>query len=162
MRELKRTGDLRAIRTRENIENAFLELLSQKELPNIRVKEICDIARVSRVTFYDHYKDVYYLMDQISRFSAESLCNLLLKKLDGEDTAMEHFSLVYDKIIVSKGAQRIYPLPTNYEYYLLSSTRILNSLLEADAKKYNFPLTDTLPYITEFISFGLIGIYKKW
>ena len=43
--------DLRIIRTKQAIRNAFAELLSRKELSEITVKEIADVAYINRKTF---------------------------------------------------------------------------------------------------------------
>ncbi|PNZ98043.1 TetR family transcriptional regulator, partial [Staphylococcus carnosus] len=47
--------DLRVIKTKMNIENAFLNLFYQKEIEQISVKEITTIAQIARKTFYLHY-----------------------------------------------------------------------------------------------------------
>ena len=57
--------DLRVLKTDELIRSTFLELLSQKEFPEISVKEIAEKARINRSTFYQHYEDKYLLRDSI-------------------------------------------------------------------------------------------------
>ena len=50
--------DLRVIKTKENIENAFLELLRVKPLNKITVLELTRSARIHKSTFYLHYMDI--------------------------------------------------------------------------------------------------------
>ena len=57
--------DMRALKTRRNIHNAFLAIRSKKSLEKITVKELCDKAEISKATFYLHYKDIYDLSDQL-------------------------------------------------------------------------------------------------
>lgn len=57
--------DLRVIKTKMNIENAFLNLFYQKEIEQISVKEITTIAQIARKTFYLHYLDKYDLLEKI-------------------------------------------------------------------------------------------------
>ncbi len=59
--------DLRKKKTVRNISNAFLELRAKKALEKITVKELCEMAEISKATFYLHYKDVYYLSDQLQQ-----------------------------------------------------------------------------------------------
>ena len=53
--------DLREIKTQRSIRNAFLQLRSEKPLERIRVKELAELAEISKGTFYLHYHDVYDL-----------------------------------------------------------------------------------------------------
>lgn len=57
--------DLRVQKTRESIINAFLQLRAKKPLERITVKELADLARVNKATFYLHYKDVYDLSETL-------------------------------------------------------------------------------------------------
>lgn len=57
--------DMRAMKTRRNIHNAFLSIRSKKSLEKITVKELCDKAEISKATFYLHYKDIYDLSEQL-------------------------------------------------------------------------------------------------
>lgn len=56
--------DLRVVKTKENITHSFLELLEKKSIEKITVKELCEKARISRNTFYQHHQ--YKVMHHIS------------------------------------------------------------------------------------------------
>jgi len=60
-------NDLRVIKTRQNIRNTFIRLLSEKEFEDITVQELIDRAVINRSTFYKHFRDKYDL--------AESMCS---------------------------------------------------------------------------------------
>lgn len=57
--------DLRIIKTKENIRNAFSNLLLEKSFKDITVQNICDEALIGRSTFYDHYTDKYDLLNKM-------------------------------------------------------------------------------------------------
>ncbi len=57
--------DLREKKTLRNIKNAFLQLRSQKPLERITVKELTELAEISKTTFYLHYKDIYDLSEAL-------------------------------------------------------------------------------------------------
>lgn len=59
--------DLRVIRTRKLIEDAFLVLLGESNLQAITVGKIAKRAMINRGTFYDHFTDKYALFDHIIR-----------------------------------------------------------------------------------------------
>ena len=65
---MKRGGtmeDRRLRRTRERLRESLLELLGEKDLRSVTVKELTDRADVNRGTFYSHYQDIYDMLDQL-------------------------------------------------------------------------------------------------
>ena len=58
-------NDPRTRYTRKVIQDAFLEILKEKPVSKITVKEVCDKAEINRGTFYRHYQDCYDLLDKI-------------------------------------------------------------------------------------------------
>ena len=57
--------DRRILKTKKNLKRTLIELLSQKAFEQISVKELCETAQTSRITFYPHYNDKYDLADDI-------------------------------------------------------------------------------------------------
>lgn len=65
------------IRTRRMIEDAYYELLFQKNSTRITVKDILDAADVSRGTFYAHYKDIPDLAEHVENTIITSMIDVL-------------------------------------------------------------------------------------
>lgn len=59
--------DLRVIKTRESIEQAFLALLGKKPLNKISIVELAQEARINKGTFYLHFTDIYDLYKKTLR-----------------------------------------------------------------------------------------------
>ncbi len=57
--------DKRKLKTQRAIKNAFLELRARLPLERITVKDLADLAEISKATFYLHYTDVYQLSEQL-------------------------------------------------------------------------------------------------
>jgi len=57
--------DLRVIKTKKNIRDAFLELRKKHSLDEIKVNALCEKAMVNKTTFYNHYQDIYELSDEL-------------------------------------------------------------------------------------------------
>lgn len=57
--------DLRVKRTQKNIYNAFIQLRKKKELEQISVKELAELAEINKATFYLHFNDIYNLSDTL-------------------------------------------------------------------------------------------------
>lgn len=59
--------DLRQRKTQRSLKNAFLQLRANKPLEKITIKELTDLAEVSKATFYLHYKDIYDMSDKMQK-----------------------------------------------------------------------------------------------
>jgi AcrR family transcriptional regulator len=72
-------ADRRIRKTRELIRQALIKLLLKKELSNITVSELAEIADINRGTFYLHYKDVADLFSQIEDELVEEFSRYIAK-----------------------------------------------------------------------------------
>ncbi len=59
--------DLRVIRTKKALSEAFIRLLNNKTFDDITVNELCDEAGIRRATFYKHYSDKYSFLTAYTR-----------------------------------------------------------------------------------------------
>lgn len=57
--------DIRVIKSKKSIFDAFVNLRSKKELRKITVKELCEKALINKSTFYTYYEDMFDLSDKI-------------------------------------------------------------------------------------------------
>ncbi len=77
--------DLRVIKTRRAIQEAFVALLEEKPFSDVTVQEIVDAAEINRKTFYNHYRDKYDLADQIMKSFAVQIEELAKNMRDDPD-----------------------------------------------------------------------------
>lgn len=59
--------DRRVRKTKRQLRQALTQLLQQKPIKDITVREIADLVDINRGTFYLHYKDVYDMLEQIEK-----------------------------------------------------------------------------------------------
>ncbi len=67
MEKPARRVDRRIARTRQLLQQAFLEVAQEKSFAAITVQDIAERANVNRGTFYAHFEDKYALFDTIIR-----------------------------------------------------------------------------------------------
>lgn len=83
----------KALKTKKQIKTVLAQLLSQKDLRDITVQEIADMAEISRTTFYNYYLDVYDIYEQMEK---EVLTELgLLISEHGAKTGLELYPVVF-------------------------------------------------------------------
>jgi AcrR family transcriptional regulator len=94
-----RKPDRRVARTRDRLGDSLIELILAKPFDEITVQEVLDRARVSRSTFYEHYRDKndLFLSDVDDFF--ERMSGLLARSNDSSERVApvaEFFSHVAD------------------------------------------------------------------
>ena len=72
--------DLRIVKTRNNLYQTLISLMSDKPFEEIKVSDICEKALVNRSTFYSHYSDKYELLSSL----IDTLKDSLEKELEKE------------------------------------------------------------------------------
>ncbi len=65
--------DIRVVKTRKAITDAFLAFRARKGIEKITVKELCEKAQVNKSTFYKHFRDVYDLSEYLEGWAAEEI-----------------------------------------------------------------------------------------
>ena len=69
-------------KSQEQIEKTFLQLIQKKNIEEISVSTICEIANLNRSTFYANYIDMYDLAEKVKQqmeieFAQFQLSNIL-------------------------------------------------------------------------------------
>src|ERR1700722_18349836 len=75
--------DPRIRRTRQLLQEALRNLLTQKEFDKISVQDITEAATVNRATFYAHYEDKFALLGELIRVTFFDLLAQRGAKFDG-------------------------------------------------------------------------------
>lgn len=80
------TLNTRAMRAREALIGAAHELVSQRPVAELTVKEVAEAAGVSRQTFYQHFDDIPALVAEASARQQQAIFARIDEKLWGTDT----------------------------------------------------------------------------
>lgn len=87
MKELKL--DRKTRYTRMVLKDSLMELMKEKPINKITIKELCENADINRTTFYAHYTDQYDLLRKIEDEAlawAKDAINILVGKTDKHET----------------------------------------------------------------------------
>lgn len=144
-------------RTRQNLIDAFLSLYTTRRIDKITVREITTKAGYNRGTFYEYFRDVYDVLEQIEAQALPSFEELPPMIDAGEISpafVTSFLSLyqeklkVYDVLLGDNG-------DPSFQRKLKNS--IKSTLLEMLSKKGDVNLTEA-DLMLEYILSGLIGI----
>ena len=111
--------DLRIIKTKKSIYEAFISLLSEKTFEEIKVSEICERALINRSTFYSHFDDKFMLFDNLISDMKNNLLGELNKKEITDDTKEYYMDII--KILLDE-------IDNNKDIYVASLINNRNSI----------------------------------
>lgn len=156
--------DRRVIKTKKAIRKAMAQLMSEKDINDISVKDIADLADINRKTFYNYYTGVYQLVDEIEN-DIVAYFEELLKSTDLKQ-ALANPSVIFDKLYetISKHIVFIDALFSSGGNSSLVS-KVISKLIEMtrDAAVEQFRSDpEKTEVIIRFIFAGEIAVYQAW
>lgn len=154
--------DIRTVKTVESIYNAFLSLLERKSFQLITVKMICEEARISRSTFYDHFEDKYFLLSKLLHHISDDAVRDFVYFQGVTPAGMPMLSLreKYKRLL-----REIFFNPDNTELYEIYYRVVSSDLRSKICEKQGIDPSDDAPWIaviTEFYTAGILSVNKLW
>ena len=150
-------------KTRPQIFEAFIVLLEEKPLDKISVKELCEVAEISRKTFYVHYNTVTDVANDIQSEVISSIEAFLDTVIINEYGLGPQYFFQFINTLYSSNPRFFENLvsATNYHFIVQGCTKALKAkLLEG----MNLP-DEKKPLVGLQIDFCLGGassIYVEW
>ena len=164
----KTKEDRRITKTKQNLKNTLWELLSEENFDKITVKEICDRAMTSRITFYNYYSDKYALLEAIFEDMNEDLTDHyeVLQRNNPDDNAVIAFENLLDcfleaeeqirgiasNVNLQRNSVLVYPY---YHFLVDNTTRVINHYADRMKPRYD------PERISNFIVLGLFGYLHR-
>lgn len=147
-------------RTRQNIKNAFVELLKVKHIDQITVTELAKNADVDRKTFYLYYATVYDVVKEIENGVIAGLKEILEKNrpadwkvfLCGLNEIMEKDIDYYTVIAKNK----------NLSFLVDECMDILTTMLMESLLKEKTDIDDADRIRIKYAASGILGVYEEW
>ena len=159
--------DLRILKTQERLQNALLELLKTRELKEITVKEICDLAGISRNAFYQHYGYKEDLYDQMVAKATEGIREALVPLVPdysqvGHDTLTAYAKQVIEGISGVKELMQTMLKGDNGIFLRQLTDLIYGQNLSQALPFYELEDSAELRLFYEFVSAGEAAFIVKW
>lgn len=74
---IKKSDDRRVRRTKRALRQGLAQLLTQKKLKDISVRELTDLVDLHRGTFYVHYRDIYDLYAKVQEEMIQEITQIM-------------------------------------------------------------------------------------
>ena len=156
--------DRRVIKTKKAIRNAFAELLSQKSLNEITVKELAETADINRKTFYNYYSDIHQVMDEIENEMVRAFESALQENVFNPQ--MRNPYAVFSKLteIISSDIDfysHLLKADTNNSLLVKLLSALKNKAREAFADQVTVDEA-SLSLIIDYVAAGMMAVYQSW
>ena len=151
--------------TKMVIRESLTELMKEKSILSVSVKDICDLADISRSTFYDHYKDQYDLLKQIEDETLAYFEDMLIKYKD-KQTKKETAQMVEEMLTyIANNGNTIHVLLSENGDIGFQKKLLYHFIMHNQITKYfseNQQNEETMPYYSVFLVHGAIGLIQHW
>ena len=160
---MNQTGNQLYKTNEELIQNTFLALLKEKQISQITIREICDIAKVNRSTFYRHYEDIYALMHSIEKEIFTEFLEEFLSVTKSDNYISEN-NLAHMISHIKKHATFYYAYLTSNSQKLLIGTQsdLWNKYFISMFQGYGVTNERHMQYYFLFFKAGFISCIKQW
>lgn len=157
--------DRRVRKTKKLMTKALAELLMQKPLSAISVREIAELADINRGTFYLHYRDIYDMASKLQDEIVEKFNRIVDSHSNNENTD-ELFPLLSDLFgLLAENAElaRVLAGKNGDAAFLDKLKNIVREKCLGDARTMlNIESTDEFEYFYNYIVSGCIGVCSSW
>jgi AcrR family transcriptional regulator len=162
--------DLRVQITHKILRDSLVGLMKGKSILNISIREICEMAGVSRSTFYTYYKDQYELLEQMEEETFIEL-DKVIKKYNPSGampTAKELTVLLEDVLYYVTGNHNSIQVFLSENGESGFQRKVAKFLTDQIRRHWNtgqlktLPDEQTLSYCSVFMRDGCIAIIQEW
>jgi AcrR family transcriptional regulator len=154
--------DRRIVYTRMVLKQSLLELLRERPIEKITVKDICEKADINRGTFYTHFSDPYNLLEQIENELLGEIASSIASSLKAEAIS-GLLEQIFESILKNKELCGVLFSDYGDKVFLRRIMNIAHDASIAEWKKMIPVMTDEhaeLLYL--FYANGCVAIIQHW
>lgn len=156
--------DRRIAKTKKAIYRAFAQLLSEKNINDITIKDIADRADINRKTFYNYYDGIYELTGEIENKIIDSFEKVIREHNVNE--LLHNPNKMFDELVKI--------INSDFDFYqhlisVESNSNLVSKLfisLKSRAKEviseYSVLDEATLDIVLDFVVSGMFTVFQRW
>ena len=156
--------DRRVIRTKKAIRNAFAQLLSVKNLEDITVKDIAELADINRKTFYSYYSGVHMIVEETENEIVETI-EAAIRDLPPDKLVKEPY-LLFSRLsaIINADMDFYEPLmkADRSSNLLTKVSGMLKQKVRESYAAFSRIGEETFNIMVDFTFSGLFSVYQSW
>lgn len=158
--------DRRVRFTKMFLKESLVNLLENKPLSKITVKEICENADINRATFYAHFRDQYDLLENIKEEYIENILKNVNYNLDSSAKSKDNLvPLITEILIFIKDNAKLGRLLLSDRGDIGFQKRIMALAHEGvliQALQIESLEQEKVQYVSSYLVAGCVGVIQKW
>ena len=157
--------DRRVRRTKKLLTQALTELMQQKQVKEITVTELTDLADMNRGTFYLYYKDIFDMLEHIEDNMFQAL-NEILERHEKENVVQETEPILRDILgFIQENQEMVRVLLSPHGD--MNFLHRLNDVLREKCLQFVRRVAPnegeaSFDYQYSFVVFGTAGLIRAW
>ena len=154
--------DRRVRKTKKALREGLAELLNEKSIQNITVRELTDKVDIHRSTFYANFKDIYELYNHLEDTIIQEIRDIA--SMDSTFTHRTFFEGLFEYILRNKQIARLFfGGNINAAFFERMIELLKASCMECWRKEYNIEgSSKELDYYVQFCLSGSLGVVGMW
>lgn len=156
--------DRRVARTKKAIRNAFAQLLTEKELDDITVKDIAELADINRKTFYAYYSGVYMIVEETENEIVETF-EAAIRDVPARQLVRDPY-LLFSKLSAIINADLDFYEPLMQANRNAGLVKKVGDMLKRKVKESYAPHSGldegTFNIAVDFVFSGMASVYQSW
>lgn len=155
--------DRRVRRTRTLLTQGLIQLMEEKDIRDISVRELSDLVDINRGTFYLHYKDIYDLLNQLEDEMFLEFNEIMSKNMPNDFQVSALQSILEDIFLFLEKHREMARVMIGPHGDLAFVNRLKNLVKEhMDIIAKLQHSTREYAYTEAFIISGCIGVIEIW
>ena len=160
--------DRRARRTQSKLKEALITLMKNKDINQITVKELAELADINRKTFYLHYRDIFDMLDNVKQDLLEEFTQVISLHNDIKNDVDQPLLLMKDTFeFVDKNSEILSILigtELNSDFIFINKMKDLmkEHCVNVWNKLYPNVNKNNYDYLYSAACYGYIGLAQTW
>lgn len=156
--------DRRVLKTKRAIRNALAQLLVEKELDEITVKDVADTADINRKTFYDYYTGIHQVIDEIESGIVFTF-DQAIREVDARRDIKNPY-VFFEKItaILNQDLDfysHLFRMRGNLSLSYKITTLLKKKILESFLQEHSCDPQEAEIFV-EYAVWGMMAVYESW
>ena len=156
--------DRRVRRTKKLLTQALTQLLQEKQINEITVKELTDLADMNRGTFYLYYKDMFDMLEKIEDGLFEAL-DEIVSLHEHDDVSQQTKPILLDLFHFIEENQemcRVLLSPHGDMNFLHKLNQVVREKCLQMWPNEEEKKDATFEYHYSFVVYGCVGVFRAW
>lgn len=162
---VEKKEDRRVRRTKKLLTQGLIQLMQQKQVKDITVRELADLADVNRGTFYLYYRDIFDMLEQIETEIFDRFNQIISAHQEGRmlSQAKPMFSDLFHFIAENEEMCRTLLSVNGDIKFLQRLSGVVEERIHADWLTHQNGLTEAeFGYRYSFGVLGCVGLVQAW